>query len=268
MFSLKDKTALVTGSTFGIGLGIIRVLARAGANVVMNGRKPPDDLEELLGELSSHGNRAIFIPADVTQGKDRERLFRESLKAFGRFDILVNNAGSLYDRGWERLNEDIFDRTIDLNVKAAFFMSKQAIDHFRKLKQRGSIVLVASTNSFAAERGSPCYDTSKGALLMMTRTLAVQTFDDSINVNALCPGLITTPLIRRLSGDEGTFQMIGCGVPKGRFGTIEECGYAVLYMVSDEAQYMTGQHITLDGGILAIQHTQVSNLGDKAPEKF
>ncbi len=265
MFSLKNKTALVTGSTFGIGLGILQVLARAGANVVMNGRKTPPDLDQLLKELSSHGNRAIFIPADVSQAKDRERLFQESLKAFGRFDILVNNAGSFFDSGWDRLNEETFDSTMNLNVKATFFMSKRVIDHCRELKQKGSIVLVASTNSFAAERGSPCYDTSKGALLMMTRSLAVQTFKDSVNVNALCPGLVDTPLVRKLAGDDATFNMIGRNVPKGRFCTIEECGYAVLYMVSDEGQYMTGQHITLDGGILAVQHTAVDDLGAKTP---
>lgn len=268
MFSLKNKTALVTGSTFGIGLGILKVLARAGADVVMNGRNPPDGLDALLRELSSGGNRAIFVPADVTKAADRERLFQESMKAFGRFDILVNNAGSFYDSGWDRLDEDAFDRTINLNVKSTFFMSKRAIDHFREKKQQGSIVLVASTNSFAAERGSPCYDTSKGALLMMTRTLAVQTFNDKVNVNALCPGLVDTPLVRKLAGDEATFNSIGRGVPKGRFCTIEECGYAVLYMVSDEGQYMTGQHITLDGGILAIQHTAVNDLGSKSEEKL
>ncbi|MBI4027791.1 MAG: glucose 1-dehydrogenase [Verrucomicrobia bacterium] len=261
MFSLKDKTALVTGSTFGIGLGILKVFARAGANVVMNGRRKPEDHDALMADLSSHGNKAIFVQGDVTKAGERGRMLKESLDAFGRFDILVNNAGSFFDHGWSNLTEEIFDQTFNLNVKGMLFTSRLAIEHFRSTGQRGSIVMVGSVNSFASERGTTCYDMSKGAILMMTRALAVETFKDNINVNALCPGLVDTPLVRRLIGDEAKFRTVGEGVPKGRWCTIEECGYAALYLVSDEGSYMTGQHIILDGGILAVQYTRISDLG-------
>ena len=127
MFSLENKTALVTGSTGGIGLGILKVLARAGANVIMNGRQKPEDLSNLLASLSVHGNKAVFIQADVTSSQDRQRLFDESLKTFQKIDILVNNVGSFYDRGWESLSEKTFDDTMNLNVKSMFCMSKMAI---------------------------------------------------------------------------------------------------------------------------------------------
>lgn len=261
MFSLKGKTAIVTGSTYGIGLGILKVLARAGADVVMNGRSKPEDFAALMTELSAHDNHAMYVKADVTKAREREKLIQEPLKKFGRVDILVNNAGSFFDRGWDSITEETFDSTFDLNVKGMFFLSKLAIDHFRKNRQRGSIVLVGSVNSFASEKGCTLYDMSKGAILMMTRALAVETFGDQINVNALCPGLVDTPLTRRLVGDEKKFRAVGDGIPKGRWCAIEECGYAALYLASDEAGYMTGQHIILDGGILAIQHTRISDLG-------
>ena len=257
MFNLQGKTAIVTGSTFGIGLGILRVLAQAGANAVMNGRRQPEQLETELNALSQFENRAIFEAADVTKTDDRKRLVSRAIEEFGRFDILVNNAGSMFDSDWDSLDEDTCRRTLDLNVTGMLMMAKLAIDHLRAEKKGGSIVNVASVNSFMAEPHSICYDTSKGAILMMTRSLAVETFKDNINVNCLCPGLVDTPLTRSLLAGDEAFKKVGEAVPNGRWCTIEECGYPVLYMVSDEGRYMTGQSLILDGGILAVQGTLV-----------
>lgn len=260
MFSLKGKTAVVTGSTGGIGRGILEIFGRAGANLVMNGRRPPDDLEQRLESFARDGVKARFIEGDMTDSGRRAALVSETIEAFGGFDILVNNAGSLFDGSWDQLDESTCRKTLDLNVTAMLMMAKLAIDHFRETGRRGSIVNVASVNSFMAEPNSVCYDISKGAILMMTRTLAVETFRDPINVNALCPGLIDTPLTRRLLSDEEKFNAVGAAVPKKRWGTIEECGFAALYLVSDEARYMTGQPLILDGGILAVQATVIGDL--------
>ena len=246
---------MVTGSGRGIGNGILRVLAEAGADVVMNDVNRPDDLDTQLTELAVSDSQAIFIQADVTDGKERQRLIDETVQKTGRLDILVNNAGCFFDRGWESLNEETLRHTFDVNVVAMLLMSRLAIDHMRRAGHGGSIVNLSSVNGLVAEPGSVCYDTSKGAIMMMSKSLAVETFRDNINVNVLCPGIVDTPLYRDLLESEEVGQAIERAIPCGRICTVRECGYPVLYMVSDEGRYMTGQHIILDGGILAVQAT-------------
>lgn len=261
MFSLSGKTAIVTGSGRGIGNGILRVLADAGANVVMNDLNVPDDLDDQLAALASDGQQAEFVAADVTNQTDRERLVRTAIEKTGRLDILVNNAGCFFDRGWDSLTEETIRRSLDLNVIAMLMMSRLAIEHMRPAGG-GSIVNVSSVNGMVAEPGSVCYDTSKGAIMMMTKSLAVETFKDNINVNALCPGIVDTPMFRELLPSPEHGKRIARGLPRGRLCTERECGYPVVYMVSDEGRYMTGQHITLDGGILAVQATFIGERND------
>ena len=255
MFSLTGKTALVTGSERGIGKGILCVLAEAGANVVMNDLNRPDDIDKQLAEIAAGGSQAIFIQADVTDGPERQRLIDETVQKTGRLDILVNNAGRFLDRGWESMSEETLRRTLEVNVVSMLAMSRLAIDHMRRAGHGGSIVNLSSVNGLVAEPGSVCYDTSKGAIMMLSKSLAVETFRDNINVNVLCPGIVDTPLFRELLESEEVGQTIEQAIPCGRICTPRECGYPVLYMVSDEGRYMTGQHIILDGGILAVQAT-------------
>lgn len=262
VFSLVGKTALVTGSGRGIGNGILRVLAEAGADVVMNDVHRPDDVDTQLAEITSGGCQASFIQADVTDEQERQRLIDETVEKRGRLDILVNNAGNFFDRGWESLNEETIRRTLELNVIAMLVMSRLAIDHMRGAGHGGSIVNLSSVNGLVAEPSSVCYDTSKGAIMMMSKSLAVETFRDNINVNVLCPGIVDTPLFRDLLESEEVGKAIEQGIPCGRICTPRECGYPVLYMVSEEGRYMTGQHIILDGGILAVQATAMGTRND------
>lgn len=257
MFSLKGKIALVTGSAQGVGHGIIRILARAGASVVMQDLVEPDDLVTELATLASFDNEAVFLQGDVTDSATRHTLLEQCIENLGGLDILVNNAGSSFDHDWSDLSEKTIDRTLDLNVKAMLMMAQLAIDHFRSTGNGGSIVNVASVNSFMAERNSICYDISKGAVVMMTKTLAVETFKDHINVNALCPGIVDTPLFHKSVPDTADQRKIAEAIPCGRLCSSEECGYPVLYMVSEEGRYMTGQQIILDGGILSVQGTLI-----------
>ena len=259
---LEERTAIVTGGGRGIGREIALAFAEAGADVVMNDVRRPDDVDAQLAEITAEGCQANFIQADVTDEQERQRLIDETAEKSGRLDILVNNAGNFFDRGWESLNEETIRSTLELNVIAMLVMSRLAIDHMRGAGHGGSIVNLSSVNGMVAEPGSVCYDTSKGAIMMMSKSLAVETFRDNINVNVLCPGIVDTPLFRDLLESEEVGKAIEQGIPCGRICTPRECGYPVLYMVSEEGRYMTGQHIILDGGILAVQATAMGTRND------
>lgn len=251
MIGLSGKRILVTGSSQGIGRAIAEYLLRAGARVVTNSHEPlaADQAErfENLGE--SH-----FLRADLFEPSAPGRLVEQAWELLGGLDGLVNNAGTVVGGDFEACAPADFQRQMDLNVRAPFF----AAQAFAKLAGTrdfdASIVSIGSTNSIQAEKQSVLYDTSKGAVLMLVRSLAVTLAEKGIRVNCVGPGLIKTALNHYAHEDQPELQrFLRKQIPAGRFGEPEDVAGAVAFLLSDDARYITGQMLCADGGIAALQ---------------
>ena len=247
---LKGKTAIVTGSARGIGEGIALVLAREGANVVVNDRRA-QDCESAVRKIVSLGGKAMPFEADVTKKAALDAMITATVKQFGAIDILVNNAGIEAPPGLAKdLSEAQWDRVLGVNLKGVFLCCQAVIPQMMK-QRKGRIVNIGS---IAAIRmtffGSIDYTVSKHGVAGLTQHLAWELADSNITVNAVCPGGVLTPLM-----DEGTTPELRDTVtkrlvPLGRFTTMEEIGEAVSFLASDRASMITGQMLAVDGGLL------------------
>jgi dihydroanticapsin dehydrogenase len=195
---------------------------------------------------------AIFVPADISQVADTERIVTEAVRAYGQLNILVNNAAVMLEKTVIDTTEADWDRIVGVNLKGTFFCAKYAILQFRRQGRGGNIVNMASVNSFFAEGGIAAYCTTKGGILQFTRALAMDHSAEGIRVNAICPGWIETAM-------NANFFALGPHIREqaaklhaiGRIGHPEEIANAVLYLVSDEASFVTGAMFTIDGGFSA-----------------
>jgi NAD(P)-dependent dehydrogenase (short-subunit alcohol dehydrogenase family) len=255
MTRIDGKTAIVTGAANGIGRAIARALAGAGANVLV-GDVLADDGERTVSEITSAGGTAAFARADVSDAGQAGALIATAVERFGGLHILVNNAG--IGGGQHRLHElepADFDRVINVNLRGTFLCSKYAIPHFLG-QHDGRIVNTASTYGLIGAPGAPAYCASKGAIINLTRQLAVDYGPDGIRVNAICPGYIDTKLGRRgprLSPAEfaaaTAIRERAAGMqPLGRQGQPAEVAEVALFLVSDASSFMTGSIVTVDGG--------------------
>ena len=240
-FSLESHSALVTGSSRGIGLAAGLALQSAGANTVFHGRdKSPEGVPK----------DAPYLTADLATPGGADSLIEQAFTAAPGLDLLVCNAGSFFDVPFLEMDEERWDRTMDLNVKAAYFMVKNFARRLSKDNRPGSIVIISSTNGFQAEEDSSAYDTSKGALVMMTRSLAHSLAQYGIRVNGVAPGLIKTPLtagwIESKSEKRKHYEK---KILLGRIGLPEDCGGAIVFLCSQAAAYITGQVLVVDGGL-------------------
>ncbi len=247
---LKGKTAIVTGSARGIGEGIALVLAREGANVVVNDRKA-SDCERVVKAIVSAGGKAIAVGADVTKKAEVTAMAAETVRQFGAIDILVNNAGIEGPPCLAKdLPEEQWDRVIGVNLKGVFLCCQAVIPQMMK-QGRGRIVNIAST---AAVRmtffGSVDYSASKHGVAGLTQHLAWELADSHITVNAICPGGVLTPLMESGTTPEYRENVAKRLVPLGRFATMEEIGESVSFLASDRAHMITGQMLAVDGGVL------------------
>ncbi len=244
LFSLDGRVALVTGASSGLGERFARVLHAAGATVVVTARRA-ERLERLVGELSG----SIAIPADVGIADDRERLVAETLERTGRIDVLVNNAGIVRVGGIERETLEDFTDVIDVNLVAVWHLCK-LVGRPMVEQGSGSIVNIASMLGFVG--GTPIkqsgYCASKGAVVNLTRELALQWGRKGIRVNALCPGFFPSELTADMEGDEGSQRFITQNTPIPRMGEPHELDAALLFLAGPGSTFMTGQSVVVDGG--------------------
>jgi NAD(P)-dependent dehydrogenase (short-subunit alcohol dehydrogenase family) len=247
---LKGKTAIVTGSGRGIGEGIALVLAREGANVVVNSRKAKD-CEGVVQKIVSSGGKAIAVGADVSKKGDVTSLVAETIRQFGAIDILVNNAGiEGHPCLTQDLSEEQWDRVLGVNLKGLFLCCQAVIPQMMK-QGKGRIVNIASTAAIRMTFfGSLDYTVSKHGVAGLAQHLAWELADSHITVNTVCPGGVQTPLMEASTTPEYREMTVKRLVPLGRFTTMEEIGEAVSFLASDRASMITGQMLAVDGGLL------------------
>ena len=252
MGRLDGKVAIVTGASRGIGEGAARVMAREGATVVLTARG--DKVHETAANIKEHGGKAVSFNMDVTKPTEVNQVVQTVLQQFDRVDILVNNAGTGQLMPLVNMPDEVRDKMFDVNIKGAFTCTKAVLPSMIKRKY-GKIINISSvTGPLVADFGECAYAATKGALWGFTRALALEVAQYGINVNAVCPGMVETPLVKQAAAEtnpedpESVLRELAKAIPMGRLGTIEELGELVAFLASDESKYITGAPIIIDGG--------------------
>ena len=252
---LADKTALITGAGMGIGRACALRFAEEGARVVV----ADVDVEagrSVVDEIRGDGGEAQFVEVDVRRRADNERMIDDCRDAYGRLDILFCNAGITLPKTLPETADDEIDEVIDVNVKGLMYAARYAIPIMLEQEDGGSILFTASKTGLVAQEDSPVYCASKGAAVLLAKALALDYAQDDIRVNALCPGVIDTPMLRRFADampdPEAAWREYEQEQPIGRLGTPEECADAALWLVSDHASFITGVALPVDGGFTAM----------------
>ena len=240
-FSLDNNAALVTGSSKGIGQAIAHGLHDAGAKVVFHGNtSKPDNMPEGSG----------FVQGNLLDPEAPKQMIADAFAQQSELNLLVCNAGSFFDVPFLEMEAENWDRTQNLNVRSAYFTVQAFAREIVARKRAGSVVIVSSTNGFLAEEDSTAYDTSKGALVMMTRTLAQALAPHNIRVNGMAPGLIRTPLTAPwIDSQDDKRHHYEKKILLGRIGESEDCAGATAFLLSPAAGYITGQVLVVDGGL-------------------
>lgn len=244
---LKDKVAIVTGGTRGIGRAIALKLADHGANIVINYRNSDKEAEELKAILEEKGVKVLTVKYDISNFEDSKNLMDKCKEVFGKIDILVNNAGITKDTLIMRMKEEDFDNVIDVNLKGTFNCAKHASAIM--LKQRfGKIINMTSVVGIAGNAGQVNYAASKAGVIGLTKSLAKELGSRGITVNAVAPGFINTDMTASLS--EKVKEEASKNIPLKRLGDPEDVANLVGFLASDAANYITGQVINVDGGMV------------------
>ncbi len=244
---LAEKVAIVTGSTSGIGRAIATVYAREGAKVVVVGRDGPR-LGQVKEEIGAVSGACLGIQADLRNLSEIDKVVRETMKEFGRVDVLVNSAGVFELCDFLEITEDFFDRTMSLNLRSLFFMTQRAA---REMKNQGKGKIINLASIGGGTVGFPTgsvYCASKGAIVSVTQTLALELAPYKINVNAISPGNVRTPMNEHLLADPDYLKAMLDQTPWGRIGETTDITPAAVYLASDESDYVTGIQLVIDGG--------------------
>lgn len=247
MASLTDRVAIVTGASRGIGRGIALELAKRGATVVVNYNASPDAAQQVVSEIEGAAGKAVAVQADVSKLADAERLIKDTVDRFGKLDILVNNAGLTRDGLIMMMKEEDWDIVINTNLKSAWNCAKAAAKVMMR-KRYGRIVNITSIVGLAGQGGQTNYAASKAGLIGLTKSLAKELAPRQITVNAVAPGFVLTDLTANLP--QNVMDELNRRIPLERWGTAEDVAYAVAFLASDEAAYITGQVLTVDGGLV------------------
>jgi 3-oxoacyl-[acyl-carrier protein] reductase len=244
--SLQGKVAVVTGASRGIGKAIAIELGKRGVKVVVNYAKSADGANEAVEAIKASGSEAVAMQADVTDSKAATALIKTAVDTYGRIDILVNNAGTTRDQVIMMMPEEDWDTVITTNLKSTFNCSKAAVKSM--MRQRyGRIITISSVSGVLGNAGQTNYSASKAGLIGFTRALAREVAPRHITVNAIAPGFIPTDLTANVPENLKAESLKA--IPLGRWGTVDEIAYAVAFLASDEAAYITGQTLNVDGGM-------------------
>lgn len=244
---IKNKVAIITGAGAGIGEATAKLFAKQGAIVVCNSLSKSAD--DVVNEIKKEGGNALFVQADVSIENEAKKIVDKTIQNFGRLDILFNNAGIVLPGSVDTISTEDWEKTMDVNVKGIYFISKYSIPFLKKTK--GTIVNNSSSVAFTGVKDRVAYTASKGAVLSMTRAMAADYIEDGIRVNAVCPGTTKTPsLVRRLEKFENPEKAKRDFIARqkmGRLGTPEEIAEGVLFLVRNE--FTTGASLSIDGGM-------------------
>jgi NAD(P)-dependent dehydrogenase (short-subunit alcohol dehydrogenase family) len=252
-FDLTGKVALVTGGSRGIGAEISLALARAGADVAVIYRSRRQEAEDIAATIRGLGRRALPLQQDTGDPATVGECVRQVVAELGQVDILVNNAGIADLVPFLQVDHATLERTLRVNVMGPFFLAQEVARHLVQRGAPGRIVNITSTNGFVAEALLSPYNASKGAMELLTKSLAIELGPHRITVNSVAPGIIGTDIGNDFPLKPAFWDYAREHLPLGRFGRAEEIAGAVVFLASEAASYMTGQHIIIDGGLLADQ---------------
>jgi len=253
---LKDRVAIVTGSSSGIGQSIAARLAGEGANIVVNYAGHPEGAEETLKQVTVAGAKGIIVQADVSRVEAVRSLVDQVWNAFGSADILVNNAGMEKKSDFWETSEEDYDHVLGVNLKGPFFLTQAFVQRLREAKKPGRVINISSVHEDMAFPGFATYCASKGGLRMLMRDLAVELGPLGITVNNVAPGAIVTPINKSLLEDKPKLNALLAQIPLGRLGTTEDVAGLVAFLASDQAAYISGATFTVDGGLSRNYHEQ------------
>jgi 3-oxoacyl-[acyl-carrier protein] reductase len=242
---LQEKVAIVTGASRGIGRAVALKLASEGASIVASARSV-EALAGLVAEIEASGGQALSVPTDITSAEDIERLLAAAMDKYGRVDILVNNAGITRDALLVRMKDEDWDAVLATNLKGAFLCARAAAKIMSK-QRTGRIINIASVVGEMGNAGQANYCASKAGMLGLTKSMARELARRNITVNAITPGFIVSDMTGGLS-EKVKQEMLG-QIPLGRFGEVEDVAAAVAFLASDQAAYITGQTLGVNGGM-------------------
>jgi 3-oxoacyl-[acyl-carrier protein] reductase len=247
MFELTDKVAIITGSSRGIGAAIATSFAAQGARVIINHRNSPEGAHEVAAAIKARGGQAKVIQADVSQSDEAQRIVKETIDTYGQIDILVNNAGTTRDKLIMTMKDDDWDVVLQTNLSSVYHCSKAVIRPMMK-KRQGRIINITSVVGLSGQAGQTNYAASKAGIIGFTKALAREVGSRNITVNAVAPGFIPTALTEVLPDEQ--VQATINHTPLGRLGSVEDVAAATLFLASDEAAFITGQVLVVDGGLV------------------
>jgi glucose 1-dehydrogenase len=253
---LKDKNVLVTGGSSGIGQAIAVRFAEYGANVAINYLRQPEEAQDTedqvhacINKVQQEGVQDVLVRGDVSQEDDVVKMVGAAIDGLGGLDILVNNAGIQISRPSEELSSEDFDKVLAVNLRGSFMCAREAIKHFLAEDKPGSIVNISSVHQLIPKPGYLGYSTSKGGMQNLTRTLALEYAARGIRVNGVGPGATVTPINRAWIDDPEKRKQVEEHIPMQRAGDSDEMGGVTAFLASDDAGYITGQTIFVDGGL-------------------
>lgn len=248
---LKNKVAIVTGGAMGNGAGIVEIFIKYGATVIVFDQS--NKLKEVIFEYQQKKLPVFGYLVDIRDHDRVSACVNDVIQKFGHIDILVNNAGVAKLESFDTMTNEIRDFHIDVNIKGTWNVTKEVLPYMKKEKYGRIVNLSSVTGPMVADSGEVAYATTKAALIGFTKGLAMEVVKDGINVNAICPGYIMTPMVEGIAKDSDALNPkkvidgIALGIPMGRLGTIQELGELAAFLASDEASYITGTSIVIDG---------------------
>jgi acetoacetyl-CoA reductase len=245
MTELKDKVAIVTGGSRGIGAAISMELAKNGVKIVLNYASRKELAENMVAEINEIGGEAVAVQADVSNKDEAARLVQEAIDHFGRLDILVNNAGITRDSTFKKLSEEDWRKVIDVNLNSVYNNTSVALPHLLE-SDGGRIINISSIIGQAGGFGQTNYAAAKAGLIGYTKSLALELAKSNVTVNAICPGFIGTEMVQAIP--EKVLDGIVAKVPQKRLGKPEEIARGVVYLCKD-GDYITGQQLNINGGL-------------------